>query len=153
MFGRKEGKIAMEPKLNAKWTLVSSYFEEETFLNLFEEHDYLTSIVFFGSFMKGIQHEKSDIDIICVPGKSFVHEMNMEDKLGCLHGLHEDLMSNLTQKIGLDVKLQEVFTDGCQWGLSYHTDDLLCCDYEFGKGQIGQCAILSKDGTLSYSTL
>jgi len=139
--------------LQERMDRILAMFEENTWETILKEHPYVEEIVFFGSFMKGKHHEKSDIDIIFVPSKTFVSEEDGEGKLGCLNGIHEDLSSHLSKQVALDVKLQDYFIEGNQFGLTYRTGDLLSTDYEFGKGQVGICAVMDKHLAVTFITL
>lgn len=143
----------MEKALKSRFELVSSYFDEEAWGFIFDEHSYVEKIVFFGSFMKGKNTAQSDIDMIMVPSDSFIKETDDEDKICCLFGLHEDVTSQLKKGIALDVKLQELTENGHQIGISYHSHDLVCGDYGFEKGQIGLCAVVDREQTVTYQTL
>jgi len=70
-----------------------------------------------------------------------------------LHGIHEDLCSVLEKEIPIDVKLLDHFEDGNQFGITIRTGMWVCTDYEFGKGQIGLCAIVDKNQKVEFQTL
>lgn len=146
---KRKGKVLKE-----RYELVASHFEENVLEFIFDEHPYVDKVVFYGSFMKGLNHGQSDIDIICVPETSFFSELeNPEDTIGLLMGLHEDFTSCLEKKIPLDVKLQTVNFEGNQLGISYHTNDLLCGNYQFGIGQIGDCVVVDKNLSMTFQSL
>jgi predicted nucleotidyltransferase len=142
-----------ELELKERFELMTSYFEENAWDFIFEEHSYVEKIVFFGSFMKGKNTEKSDIDVIFVPSDSFIKETDLEDKIGCLHGIHEDMRSVMAKDIPIDVKLQDYFEDGNQMGISTRTGMWICTDYEFGKGQVSFCVIMDRNQQVTFETL
>lgn len=140
-------------ELNERYELMKSYFQEDALEFVFEEHSFVDKFIFFGSFMKGKNTDKSDLDLIAIPNDSFIDETSIEDKIMCLHGIHEDLCSVLEKDIPIDIKLQDHFEDGNQFGITTRTGMWVCTDYEFGKGQIGFCAIVDKNHKVEFQTL
>jgi len=57
-------------ELKERFELMKSYFQKEAWEFIFEEHAYLDKFIFFGSFMKGKNTDKSDLDLIAVPNDS-----------------------------------------------------------------------------------
>lgn len=132
---------------------VMGLFQKDALYEFMEENDFVKEIVFFGSFIKGNEKKDSDLDIIIVPQPDFLSETNDMDRIETLLGVHDDLSTLLATSIPLDVKLQEFCNENEQYGWTYRTGNALATSYSFVKGEIGQVAILSKNGDVSFEEM
>jgi len=151
-FFERRMKMMEEVILQTRFNKIQEFFEEGTWEWFFEEHPYIEKVMFFGSFMKGKNHEGSDIDIICIPKAEVLAELSAEERIEYVLGLHMDLSDQLATDISIDVKLQEATIGEDQFGLSYHTGDWVCIDYAFAKGQIGQYAMIQSGLDVTFGS-
>lgn len=138
--------------LRTRFEKIQAFFKEGTWEWFFEEHPYIEKVMFFGSYMKGKEREGSDVDMIFVPKQEVLAELNAEERIEYVFGLHMDLSEQLTTNISIDVKLQEATIEDDQFGLSYHTGDWVCIDYAFAKGQIGEYAMMNPALEVTFGT-
>ncbi|PLS19581.1 hypothetical protein CVD28_03955 [Bacillus sp. M6-12] len=145
----------MEQTWKEHMETIEKYFEESFIESFLEDNDILQEMIFFGSFMKGTNHNNSDLDIILIPTLSYLEETKEDDmdRIQTLMGLHDDLTDGLLQSIPLDVKLQEFQNEEEQYGWTYRTGNAVSTFYSFIKGEIGVIASINRKQELSFSEI
>lgn len=128
-------------------------FEEDFFPSFFEDNPQVLQIDFFGSYMKGTEHEESDIDMILIPSLAWREEMKKDDEswLDAVAGVFQDIRDGLLEDVAIDVKLQEAQNENGEYGWTHHSDESFATFYSFGKGEVGVLGTMTRDGKIAFS--